>query len=450
MLKRILPKTEFSKNVLTLISGTTMAQMLPFLLAPLLARLYTKADFGVLTIFTSVTAILSIVGAGRYELAIIQAKKDEEAINIFALGLLILTAFSLLLMGVVLVFNAPLAAMLGDEHISFWLYFVPVAVFLLAFVNLLTNYNNRKKYYKNTATATVARSGVLSVTQVAVGYVKTGAMGLISGQLLAALVANAVMFTSVLKDRVLWSKVSQPKMIALGKAYKRFPQYDLWSALFNVAASNVMVLLMADLFSVAVVGLYGFAFKIISRPSTLIGTAFGQVFYQSSADVREDKQAFRAIVWSTYKKLVMMSVLPFSILAFYSDYIFSFVFSAAWLQSGVYTQILSPWLMIAFIASPLSTVLLSLNKQNVLLRINIVLFVFRVSSILLGSFIFDDIIASLVMLSVSGVLVYTFLIIYIFRLVGQNLWHVVRYSLVYFLLVILVGLSRYAIQFLVL
>ena len=46
MIKLFKPKSEFSRNVLTLMTGTTIAQAIPIAISPILTRIYTPEDFG--------------------------------------------------------------------------------------------------------------------------------------------------------------------------------------------------------------------------------------------------------------------------------------------------------------------------------------------------------------------------------------------------------------------
>jgi O-antigen/teichoic acid export membrane protein len=85
MIRRLKPKSEFGRNVLTLMTGTTIAQSIPVAITPILTRLYTPEDFGLLAVFVALTAILGSIANGRYELAIMHPEKDEESINIAAL-----------------------------------------------------------------------------------------------------------------------------------------------------------------------------------------------------------------------------------------------------------------------------------------------------------------------------------------------------------------------------
>ena len=105
MINKLKPKSEFSRNVLTLMTGTTIAQAIPIAISPILTRIYTPKDFGLYALFISIAFILASVANGRYELAIMLPKKDEDAINIFALGFLITVFISLFLLILVFLFN---------------------------------------------------------------------------------------------------------------------------------------------------------------------------------------------------------------------------------------------------------------------------------------------------------------------------------------------------------
>ena len=86
MIKRNIVRSDFSKNVLTLISGTTIAQGITIAISPILSRIYSPSDFGIFAAFSSVIAMISLIIGGRYEVAILLPKKDEDAANLFALS----------------------------------------------------------------------------------------------------------------------------------------------------------------------------------------------------------------------------------------------------------------------------------------------------------------------------------------------------------------------------
>lgn len=61
MITKLKPKSEFSKNVLTLITGTTIAQAIPIAISPILTRIYTPEDFGVFALFVSLVGFISVI-----------------------------------------------------------------------------------------------------------------------------------------------------------------------------------------------------------------------------------------------------------------------------------------------------------------------------------------------------------------------------------------------------
>ena len=205
---RNLLKSDFTKNVLTLVAGTTIAQAIPLAISPILTRLYSPDEFGVYALFLSITAILGSIVSGRYEQAIILPKKDEDAVNILSFGLLITIFISILTLVLVILFNPFFTQILENESISTWLYFIPLVIFLLGLFNLLTYYNIRMGEFKDLAKATVIKSVILSMSQLILGFLKYGAGGLISGQILSQFSSNLKLFLNVIKDKVLLSSIS--------------------------------------------------------------------------------------------------------------------------------------------------------------------------------------------------------------------------------------------------
>ncbi|MEI3153686.1 MAG: hypothetical protein V8S95_00110 [Odoribacter sp.] len=95
-------RSEVISHVLTLSTGSIIAQLIPILASLILARLYSPEDFGTWGIFSSYATMLAIIGGGRYEAVIVHAKRRVDAINLFVLSVLILCLLSfvfLLLIG---------------------------------------------------------------------------------------------------------------------------------------------------------------------------------------------------------------------------------------------------------------------------------------------------------------------------------------------------------------
>jgi O-antigen/teichoic acid export membrane protein len=54
-----------SKNVLTVMTGSVIAQLIPIILTPVLTRIYTPKQFGTYGFLFAVIVMLAIVATGR-------------------------------------------------------------------------------------------------------------------------------------------------------------------------------------------------------------------------------------------------------------------------------------------------------------------------------------------------------------------------------------------------
>ncbi|MFW3344163.1 lipopolysaccharide biosynthesis protein [Aliarcobacter butzleri] len=354
MLNKLKPKSEFSRNVLTLMTGTTIAQAIPIAISPILTRIYTPEDFGVLALFVAITTIFGSVANGRYELAIMLPRKDEDAINIFALGFIITAMMSFILLILAIVFNNYFTKLLGNDEISFWLYFVPLTVFLTGLWNILNYFNNRRKQYKDLRNSTIIKSIVLAAIQLSVGFLKSGVTGLISGQIISQLFANSKLLKNIIKDKFLISKISRIKMLTLLKKYKKFPIYSLPSTLADTSSQQLPYLIIPTIFSLTVSGYFSFAKKIINLPSSFISSSISQVFYQSMVNAKNERCGLEILLFKTLKKLALIAFPITLFLYFLIPYIFPFIFGQNWTISGEIAQYLSLIFFITFIVSPLS------------------------------------------------------------------------------------------------
>ena len=114
MLKKFIPKSSYARNVITLMTGTGLAQAIPIAISPILTRLYGPDEFGVLGLYMAVVSIVVVLVTGRYELAILLPRQDRDAMNVMAVSVLLSGVISAVLWVLVAVFNRPIAELLGE------------------------------------------------------------------------------------------------------------------------------------------------------------------------------------------------------------------------------------------------------------------------------------------------------------------------------------------------
>ena len=386
MFVRKFKENDFAKNILTLLTGTTAAQIIPFAVSPVLTRLYSPDDFGVLALFFSICSILSVVAAGRYELSIVIPEKDEEAANIVALAIWISVFFALFMQIVFAVFNSGIASLLGNESISFWLYFVPLVVFMMSLYNILRYFSIRIKDFKNVAVTRAVKSAAGAFIKLGLGFAGFTSGGLVAGEVASHFFGNTSLVRNVYRRKELFSGVNRAKMVEEAKKYSDFPKFSLPGALSNALSLNLNSFFLTSLFSLAVLGQYALVNKAVSVPLTLLGSSVSDAYFQRAARERNETGSAKNAFIQSAKYLSFIAVPVFLVLFFFGNEFFAFVFGESWRIAGSYAKILSFLVAVRLVASPLSVTMSTFEKQKTslmltLLQLVLMVVVFVVSTV---------------------------------------------------------------------
>ena len=357
-------KSEFNRNVLTLMTGTTIAQAIPIAITPILTRLYTPEDFGVFAIFIAITSIFTVIVNGRYELAIMLPQKDEDAINIAALGLLISICFSLLFLALIIFFNTSITNFLGNKEISYWLYLMPFVIFISGAFNVLKYLNIRKKLYKEIAKTDINKSISISIIMTVYGFIKSGATGLILGRIISQIFGNLSLAKNIPQKYDI-KKIKKFKIIKMAKKYKKFPKFSIWAGLANSSSRELVKIFISYIYSIKTLGFYFLPERVLGAPSVFISDSMGKIFFQQASNEKAKTGYAKKTFVNTLKKLSIISIVIFSILFFIIEDVFILVFGENWSVSGTYAKILIPLFCIRFVVSPLSLMSFIFNKNEI-------------------------------------------------------------------------------------
>lgn len=367
-------------------TGTTVAQAIPIAIMPILTRLYSPEDFGVLALFVAITSVFGSIANGRYELAIMLPAKDEDAINVAVLGLIIALCLSSILLISIIFLNNQIIKLLGNQEIGFWLYLVPFVVLMTGLHSVLKYLNTRKKLYKDLSKTLMYRSTVGAMGQVFIGLLKPGETGLIIGQILSQIVANVRLSLNVRREYKL-TKPSFESILILSNRYKDFFIYSSIGALANTSAQYIVNILISSFYNLTTLGFYYLAQRILVIPSMVAGSSFSEVFYQAATKEKEETGSAKIIYKKTLFKLCLLSVLFFLPMCFFAEELFIFFFGTEWGFSGEIAILLLPLIVMQFIASTLSAVFNVFEKQKTALVWQVLLLLVSVSIILVSTWL---------------------------------------------------------------
>jgi O-antigen/teichoic acid export membrane protein len=402
--------TSFGRDVLKLVSGTALAQMLTILAMPILTRLYAPEPFGTLVLFISVSSIISLVSCMGYELAIMLPKTDEQAANVLGVSLGLVATISAMAVPFVWWSRVPLSQWLAAPRLASYLWCVPPTVFITGTFLALSGWKSRARRFGQLSVARIAQSLATLSTQLGGGCagIATGGM-LIGGHIAGQAAATAVLGGQIWREDRIFIRRSLRlgTMVSAIWRYRRFPLYGSWSALLNSLSWQTPALLLSAFFSPIVAGYYALGFRVLQMPMSLIGSAVAQVFFQRAAKARFQGTVGR-LTETIFRRLVLISLFPMLTLAIVGRDLYVVVFGSRWAEAGHYTQILSVWALFWFISSPLQDLTSALEKQRFAAVWNLGLLITRVLSLVVGGLL-GNVYLALILFSATGILMYGFL-----------------------------------------
>lgn len=381
------PAASFSRRVLVLASGSSVAQIVPFLISPILTRIYSPSDFGVYAIFLAIVGVTSVLATGRYELAIVIANDRESATRVAALTIVLATAFSTCLLALsLLVLLVPSRIDWVDE-LGLWLLLVPICTLVMGISQALVYYAIHLHSYRSVAQASVYRSLAGAAVQVAIGLAVKSSAGLILGTLVSYVASSGRLWRPFRRN---WATadIDRQTLAAAARRYSAFPRLSLPGAFANVAAYSLISMGVSALYSAATLGMYSLVQRVLSAPTQLVGAAIGQVFLRAGVDEVSSTGGLRRLYDRTLLRVALLSLPPFVGVLLFGDSVFGLVFGDQWTSAGTYAQALAPLSWIAFVAAPLSNTANVQERQGISMLWQFGLLVLSIACVI-SAWVFD-------------------------------------------------------------
>ncbi len=413
--------SEFVRHTATLMLGSGMAQLIPFLLAPILARLYTPAEFGVFAFFISIVVMISGVSTGRYELAIVIAKTDREAaaLSYLSIGLSFLVSIlSLLFLKSLQLFGVQLFSGIISED---WVYLIPFFIWLYALFQTFRFIGIRNKKFKSISAASISDSSSRGGVNILLGYTIGEAFGLIIGGFIGVLSSVLILFSSA-KSFFRNHKIEKDVIIDQMKVFKKFPIYDAPSTLFYSFGNQGVVILMTKFLGQTVVGIYSYTERILITPISFLSNAFSQVFFQKATEYyNQDTSLFKELLSKTMNAFILLGIIPFALFAYTSVYYIPVLLGDQWLELYKYVYVLSPYIFMVFISSPLGHVLKIINRQEISLVLKITFFSLRFAALFIGYWMNLPTLTTIYIFSILSVISLMISLVSIYKLSGVRI-----------------------------
>lgn len=352
---------------------------------PVLTRLYEPGAFGLLGVYMSLLMILSVSACMRLELAVPLPDDDADAMNLVVLSLLAATLVSVILAVITLAVPDHVVRWLKQPEMKRYLWLVPLGVWFAAVYSALQFWSIRKGRYRQLATTQLTRALGGVGTQTAVGLLNPAAFGLLLGHMFYTGLGSAGLARLVSKhDRHLFSEVTTDALFRNLRKQKRFPLYSVPEAILNTAAISLPIVLIAALVGKQEAGYMLLAQRVTSIPVGLLGGSISRVYLAEAAQKQSEGRL------GVFTRRIMLTLLklgsaPFLLLAVVAPLLFPYIFGVEWGRAGTMVTWLVPYMILQFIASPVSTILHATGNQLAAMVLQIFGIVLLIGSILLAS-----------------------------------------------------------------
>jgi O-antigen/teichoic acid export membrane protein len=350
----------FARGVAVVAGGTAIGQLITLLALPVVTRLYSTADFGVLAVFTSFLLVLLSVASLRYELTISLAPDDRTAANVLVLCLALVLGVAVVAGLVVVAFGDQIVDATNTPQLAPYLFLLPLGLVGAGAYQALSYWAVRGHAFRLLARTKISQQVGLVTIQIGGGLVFAGPVGLLAGY-----VAGWTGGTSTLaldawrRHREGLRSVTVAGMRAVAARYRSFPVYSTGSALLNNVGTFVPAVLLAAFYDASVAGLFALSQRVLAAPMLLLGRSVSQVYVGEASELirQGDFGRLRQLYRDTARYGVLAATIPVAAFAIGGPLLFGTVFGEEWEEAGSYVQVMAPMLVAQFVAAPLAQTL---------------------------------------------------------------------------------------------
>ena len=407
-------QNELLRHSAQLLSANVFAQAVGLLVYPLLTRIYTPDDFGLLNLFMSIGGIGIIVATAGYHDAVVLPKDDARSRSL----LQVCVACVLVVMAVGLLsipFSGAISSAFDAPGLAQWWWLMPLYVGSLGLWNGLSNYYLRNKAFRRISTYQMSQSVLNAGSKLGMGACGWLSGGMIISSVIAPLAAIGI---SLLRGgRKLIAplfRIDGRAMREVAREYRNFPCYSLPRSLVNILGSNLPVLMLTPVFGLAEMGFFGMALTLAMRPLQVIVQSVYQVLYQRTAQLVNEGRKIGSLLFGFMRRTALVLAPCFALLYAVLPWLTELLLGDSWRVCGEYIRLLLPWLYVMTVVAPVGFVTDVFGKQKIAFGIEIVYTVLRVGALVIGIALRDFRLTLLLYALASAAVI-----------VGQMIWYAV-------------------------
>ena len=354
-------KNQFLKNVLTIFSGTTIAQIINFSAIIILQRyFYSPEEYAPFRLFFEFAAVFSSVAALRLESGLILEREDNRALSLLRICLKYAVIISLI-GGVVFTFYFINEIKVFQYE---WLLIIlmPLAIFSNGIIQISRQFFTRSKNFLTITTSRVIHSTSGSLAQIVTGLLSFNFMGLVIGRLIGLVSCNINYVRKYFQNHN-WVKKNKTLEKELIQKHKKFIWFSSPGVFVGNSINLITLIFFTHYYGEKFSGLLAAAIQYLGLLIMMFSSSFAQVYYNEIAQIKNPRALYKSYTY-WLKRLFIFTLLGWIILVITPTSLLTSILGEKWDGLMDAIKVISPWMAIMFIASSLSYVFIRLEKQK--------------------------------------------------------------------------------------
>lgn len=383
-------------------TGTSGAQLVTVAAYPFITRFFSLSAFGQFAVYSALAAFLTSISTLRLELAIPIPNNDEEGLKLY-LG----SIYSTLIFSGIVATVALTLSLLPNFLGAYTLYLVLITFHIIVYGWFQSQmmFLTRQKKISQISQGMIIQSICTVSFQVGMGYFYPTWKVLVIGQVLGLLVAAFHMFT---KTGVPFTSLLEFNLkldiIPIIVKYRSFPLKSAPQAIASILSQSIIIFILKTFYSEQVVGAYALAQKLMVVPIRVVGNAVKQIFIGEISAIKNNASRVRSRTFKMVGLLFVISVPFFVLLGVWGQELLIIILTESWSLCGEIFEILTIWLVFAFIYSPIVSAMRAIEMNGALLFYEILHLLFRVISVSIIGYMGMSVTAATWSISISGAL----------------------------------------------
>ncbi|SFO06969.1 lipopolysaccharide biosynthesis protein [Xenorhabdus japonica] len=393
----------FIRKLLVYITGSLAAQILSFMLMPIVTRTYSPESLGVINKFIAIANIAIPLFTLSLVYSIVLTKSNlVSVIKVICSNLIFFTIVAYVFIFFMWEWSSV------AKHQVYW-FLLPIYILSYSLTQIGEQISVKYENFKKISYANFLQSAVNNFFKLMLPLFFTPGYFLL---ILSSIVGVASTFLLYTKD-IFFFKIkklfSYKRTLKVLQCNSNFVFFQTPQNIINALSQGFPVLIISALFGDNMAGQYGLANTLMLIPISLLGTAIINITYSKITEIFKFGKNLSNYLIKFVLVMLCFSTVIFSPIFFWGDDLFSIFFGHEWKISGELASFLVPSFIFILASRPVIPAIYIYKIQYYLLLNEIIGIVLRCAGLFAGYYYFQSASISVLLFSLSNIIVYSLL-----------------------------------------